>query len=74
MPEGLPMRSLFLILLLANLLFFAIQFKVFGDLLHEANDASFAAPLNAEHLRVIRDTSVRAQPTARPTPAPARLP
>ena len=60
--EYTPMRSLFLILLLANLLFFAVQLNVFGDLVHESHDASRPEPINAERLRVIRDTSVRAQP------------
>lgn len=59
------MRSLFLILLLANLLFFAVQQNLFGNLVHETHDASREAPLNAERLRVIRDTSAR-------TPTPAR--
>jgi len=68
------MRSMFLILLLANLLFFAIQFNVFGDLVHESHGALPAAPLNAEHLRVIRDTSLRNQPATRPTSTPAQLP
>ena len=59
------MRSLFLILLLANLLFFAVQFNVFGDLVHESHGVSPSEPINAENLRVIRDTSLRAQPTTR---------
>ncbi len=65
------MRSLFLILLLANLLFFAVQQNLFGNLVHEsrdaAHDASREAPLNAERLRVIRDTSARAPTPARTT-------
>ncbi len=56
------MRSLFLILLLANLLFFAIQQNVFGDLVHESHDASRPEPINAERLRMVRDTSVRSSP------------
>ena len=59
------MRSLFLILLLANLLFFAVQLNVFGDLVHESHGVSPSEPINAEHFRVIRDTSLRAQATTR---------
>ncbi len=51
------MRSLFLVLLLANLMFFAIQLNLFGDLVHESHGASLPEPLNAERLRIVRDTS-----------------
>ncbi len=59
------MRSLFLILLLANLLVFAAQFDVIRGLVPGAVEAPRTAPLNAERLRIVRDTS------ARPAPAPA---
>ena len=68
------MRSLFLILLLANLLFFAVQQNLFGDLVHETHDASRAEALNAERLRIIRDTSARIVAPTRTTPAAAQLP
>ncbi len=70
------MRSLFLILLLANLLFFAVQLNLFGDVVHESHGASPPEPLNAERLRIVRDTSTgiapaRASPTsAAPAPRP----
>jgi hypothetical protein len=63
------MRSLFLLLLLANLLFIAVQFNVFGDLVHEPHDTSRPPPISAERLRVIRDTSARALPSERTSPA-----
>lgn len=63
------MRSLFLVLLLANLLFFAIQANVFGDLVHESHDSSRPEPVNAERLRIVRDTSARAPPPTRASPA-----
>ena len=62
------MRSLFLVLLLANLLFFAVQLNLFGDLVHERHDTSLT-PINAERLRIVRDTSIRSAPATRAAPA-----
>jgi hypothetical protein len=53
------MRSLFLVLLLANLLLFAAQFDVVRHLVWEDHQAARQPPLNAERLRIIRDTSTR---------------
>lgn len=50
------MRSLLLILLLANLLLFAAQFDVVRDLFRD-RAAPRADQVNAERLRIIRDTS-----------------
>ena len=50
------MRTLFLILLLANLLAFAAQFDSIRNLVRESQVAR-APQLNAERLRIIRDTS-----------------
>lgn len=68
------MRSLFLILLLANLLFFAVQQNLFGDLVHEPHDATRLEPFNAERLRIVRDTSARTTSTLRTSPQSGRLP
>ncbi len=58
-PERHPdMRSLFLVLLLANLLVFAAQFNAIRDLVGGAR-APAPVQLNAERLRIIRDTSNR---------------
>ena len=73
------MRSLFLVLLLANLLFFALQLNLFGDLIHESHGALPPETLNAERLRIVRDTSTgvssptRISPTSA-TPGPRTLP
>ena len=56
------MRTLFLVLLFANLLFFAVQLDLFGDLVHEAHDPQRLAPVGADRLRIVRDTSTRAVP------------
>ena len=61
------MRTLFLILLLANLLFFAVQLNLFGDLVHEPHDTA-VAPISAERLRIVRDTSIRNAPATRAAP------
>ena len=58
------MRSLFLTLLLVNLLTFAAQFDVVRGLLPGGTPTVRAPQINAERLRIIRDTSVR------PAPAP----
>ncbi len=57
------MRSLFLILLLVNLVAFAIQFDVVRGFV---TDTVTTRPtqLNAERLRIVRDTSARIAPTA----------
>ncbi len=52
------MRSLFLVLLLANLLVFAAQFNAMRDLVRGARTPP-PVQLNAERLRIIRDTSNR---------------
>lgn len=57
------MRSIFLALLLANLLLVAVQFGPVRDLLTGTQATPRAAQVNAEKLRIIRDTSNR------PTPA-----
>lgn len=58
------MRSLFLVLLLANLLLFAAQFDVVRNLVWQDRPVARQAPLNAERLRIIRDTSTRPRPPA----------
>lgn len=69
------MRSLLLVLVLANFLFFATQLDVFGNVLHESHDAGRIAQLNAERLRIVRDTSVRPAPAVPSTSAtPALVP
>ena len=65
------MRSLLLVLLLANLLLFAIQLNLFGDLVHESHGASPLEPLNAERLRIVRDTSAGSSSPTRTSPASA---
>ena len=64
------MRTLFLVLLLANVLLFAAQFEVVRNLVLEARPAQ-PAPLNAERLRIIRDTSAGPRTPANPQPAAA---
>jgi hypothetical protein len=58
-PSELIVRALFLVLLLANLLVFAAQFDVVRNLVFfwDAPAAPRPAQLNAERLRIIRDTS-----------------
>ncbi len=70
------MRSLFLVLLLANLLVLAAQFDVVRELVSGARPEPPPAQLNAERLRIIRDTSLppRAPVNATPTPAPTSPP
>lgn len=63
------MRSLFLILLLANLLFFAAQFTAVRALVAGSGVAPRASQMNAEKLRIVRDTSSQPMPPAH-TPAP----
>ena len=53
------MRSLFLLLLLANLLLFAVQFAAVRDFVTGTRAAPRAPQINAEKLRIIRDTSNR---------------
>ncbi len=52
------MRSLFLVLLLANLLVFAAQFSTIRDLVL-SRKTSTPTQLNAERLRIIRDAPTR---------------
>lgn len=65
------MRSLFLLLLLANLVCFAVQFDVVRDVWRQPMQPDRPAQVNAERLRLIRDTSAR--PTGS-SPAPTREP
>jgi hypothetical protein len=58
------MRSLLLILLLANLILFAAQFDVIRDLVVD-RPAPRPDQLNAERLRIIRDTSSLPRPASR---------
>lgn len=62
------MRSLFLILLLANLLVFAAQFTAVRAFVTGTQVTPRAAQLNAEKLRIVRDTSNR---TTAPPPTQA---
>ena len=64
------MRSLFLILLLANLLLFAAQFPAVRSLVMNEPSTPRASQLNAERLRIIRDTSGRPAPAAAPVTTP----
>jgi len=52
------MRSVLLILLLANLILFAAQFDVIRDFVRDRPPVR-ADQVNAERLRIIRDTSNR---------------
>ena len=65
------MRSLFLVLVLANALVVAVQFEAVRDLIGTNPHPARPAPLNAERLRIIRDTSATPRPAAPPQPAPA---
>lgn len=56
------MRSVFMVLLLANLLLFAFQFDVVRALVRDRAETAVPA-LNAERLRIIRETSLRAPPS-----------
>ncbi|MEO8938851.1 MAG: hypothetical protein ABI277_04160 [Burkholderiaceae bacterium] len=53
------MRSIFWLLLLANLFCFAIQFDFVRNVWHEPNRKERPAQINGERLRLIRDTSSR---------------
>ncbi len=68
------MRSLFLALLLANLIVLAAQFDVVRDLVTDGSPAPRPAQLNAERLRVIREPSTPRRARAEPAPAPAVAP
>lgn len=58
------MRSLLLILLLANLLLFAWQFDVVRGLVVDVRPPARPEQVNAERLRIIRDTSARTRPAS----------
>jgi hypothetical protein len=62
------MRTIFLVLLLANLLLCAWQFDVVRNLVWKPEHAPVPVQMNAERLRIVRDTS--ALPRA-PAGAPA---
>ena len=66
------MRPLLLILLLANLILFAGQFDVIRDFIRSDRPATRPEQINAERLRIIRDTSGR--PYAVVKSAPERGP
>ena len=53
------MRTLLLLLVLANLLFAAFELDAFGDVLGPRAVATPVTQLNAEKLRIVRDTSNR---------------
>lgn len=53
------MRSLLLILVLANLLFAAVELGAFGPSLRPQATTTPITQLNAEKLRIVRDTSAR---------------
>lgn len=53
------MRSLFLLLLLANLVVFAAQFPVVRRAVAGGDGDARPAQLNAERLRIIRESSPR---------------
>ena len=55
------MRTLFLILLLANLIVFAAQFDVVRSLVYASDRIAQPPQLNPERLRIIRDTSPRSR-------------
>jgi hypothetical protein len=65
------MRSLFLVLVLLNALVFVAQLDGVRELIGSNPQPARPAPLNAERLRVIRDTS--ATPRA-PSPASGQAP
>lgn len=56
------MRPLFLVLLLANLVFFAAQFDVVRHAVLNEGAQGRPPQIGAERLRIIRDTSVRTPP------------
>jgi hypothetical protein len=60
------MRSLFLVLLLANLLLFAWQFDVVRALVSTSEHTAIPTQVNAERLRIVRDTSAMPRPPATP--------
>lgn len=64
------MRSIFLLLLLANLVFFALQFDVVRGALGGATPPDRPPQVNAERLRIIRDTSMRGVTTLPPAEPP----
>ena len=49
------MRSLFLLLLLANLVFFALRFDVVRGLVAESSTPVRQPSVNPERLRIVRD-------------------
>ena len=58
------MRTLFFLLVVANLIAFAAQFAVIREIVSDRTAAPRPAQLLPERLRIIRDTSAR---PARPT-------
>lgn len=65
------MRSTFLVLLFANLILFAVQFGAFRNVMQDSDDAPRPVQLNAERLRLIRDTSAGRPAPAAPVPPAA---
>ncbi len=65
------MRSIFLILLLANVVLFAAQFAAVREFVTGTQTLSAPTQLNAERLRIIRDTSNRPVVPVPPAANPA---
>ncbi len=66
------MRALFLLLLFVNLVFFGVQLDLAGDLVHERPPRAAQAPINADRLRIVRETPARPAAPAVPRPEPTR--
>ena len=49
------MRSLLLVLVLLNLLFFGLQLEVFGDVVHTDREPQRMAQQNADRIRILRE-------------------
>ena len=70
------MRSLFLVLLLANVLLFVGEFDVVRDVVWRPDRPPIPEQINASQLRIIRDTSALPRGPAMPAPTtpPAAAP
>jgi hypothetical protein len=64
------MRALFLILVLANLLLLAAQLPAVRSLVTNEPDTPRPSQLNADRLRILRDTSSLPAPAAAPATTP----
>ena len=58
------MRSLFLFLLLANLVFFALQFDVVRGLVQDSSTHAREPSVAAERMRIVKDVPSPPQATA----------